>query len=609
MKIAALGQSSVVLVWLSGLLSWHLSVDAALQRRTNSQLQLQLKKGESKSSAQEKTSQSSEDAEDSDDDDDDDDDDTKEKKSDGDSSNIGPARPHKKEGSSTVTAESSDDADTEKEVEKALQDSLRISESSAFVIPDVTKKNNRKASRAFPRTAPSSQFQYVDVPKKAVQEEVVPYDASLSEAEEAAKEVDATLTQTTKKVSTKQRHHMDTSRVVAFKAKFLRKKNFDSRAFRKKEEEIERDIDPHAREKARMLEKISLIEKELSTNLYRQKCLKKRMEHLSSKPGSDKEIDTTAEKVAEETQSSAMANMLGNMWKEIRMFEVPFYAVHVDEELRLLRQSEKVLEEKLTAAQARYSEAKRSWETEGSEKNEKDAGEKDTEEATIISSKDEASLESKEDTGGLTRDPRWTPAPTYAPGSTDEEWRSYKLVTAVEKIVDDYEEANSFWGLSWPEKERVLRNTLIYLLLGFAGAILYRYVQLNNPGVFDPAQRGYITNASDFSVSLFGCFGDLKTCLLGCLCPYSRYADTVDRRLSFSFWTYWKVFTVMFILVLLNPYTAGLSVFGLCIVGTLFRQALRKQFKIEYRTPKTVCLDLWTWLCCSPWRWRSWCFH
>jgi len=166
-------------------------------------------------------------------------------------------------------------------------------------------------------------------------------------------------------------------------------------------------------------------------------------------------------------------------------------------------------------------------------------------------------------------------------------------------MVDDYEEANSFWSLSLPEKEKALRNTLIYVLLGLACAILYRYAQQNSPGIFDPEQRGYISNAAGFSFPLFGCYQDFKTCLLGCFCPYSRWADTIDRRFQ-PFWTYWKGFALMFLLVILNPYTAGLSVFGVCIVGTLFRQQLRRKFKIEHNTPKTVCTDVLTWLCCSP---------
>jgi hypothetical protein len=36
-----------------------------------------------------------------------------------------------------------------------------------------------------------------------------------------------------------------------------------------------------------------------------------------------------------------MASMLGSMWKELRMFGLPFYAEHVQEELQKLDHEEK----------------------------------------------------------------------------------------------------------------------------------------------------------------------------------------------------------------------------------------------------------------------------
>mmetsp|Transcript_64865 Transcript_64865/g.101095 ORF Transcript_64865/g.101095 Transcript_64865/m.101095 type:complete len:212 (-) Transcript_64865:40-675(-) len=187
------------------------------------------------------------------------------------------------------------------------------------------------------------------------------------------------------------------------------------------------------------------------------------------------------------------------------------------------------------------------------------------------------------------------------PAPPSEKSEPSALTQALRTWWKKYQEANDFWFMTWPQQKLTLRNTFVYILFGLACAVLYRHLQLKRVGIFDPAElRGNIVNDKDFSFSLFGCFEDLKICLLGCCCPFSRWADTIDRQFSFGFWQYWKAFAVMFFLFVLNPYTAGLSCFAICIIGTLFRQNLRRKFKIEYATPKTYCLDFLTWCCCHP---------
>lgn len=592
-------------------------MDASLLRKSNSQLKVQSGKAESKSSTQDRKSEGSEDDEDSEDDDDDDD-----EKNDS-SSKIGPARPHKKDPTSVAAGAIDEDA-TEKEVQQALQDSLRIAESSPALIVQGTKMNKRKATKDSLRNARGNAAVYEESQMRVAKEFTMPADASEEEAEEAAKEVDASLKQGRKVLRPR---HRDSSRVVAFKARFPTavslKASKGRHAFRKKEAEIEMEIDPHAGEKALLLEKIDEIDKELSVNLYRQKCLKRRMEHLSSRPSSDKEIDFTAEKVAEETQSSAMANMLGNMWKELRMYEVPFYAQHVDEELRVLRHSEKVLEDRLIAAQAKYSAAQKKWEIEARRKRgiaapaPAPAASEDSEDTASLSTSDEpqyVKLETKDD-GDISVDPKVTPeprSPERRPVWWHDSWlgglrdsffdMESELELDIKKAWREYDKEHNFWIMTWPEKEVVLRNTFIYLVFGCAFAILYRYIQLKNPGVLDAEHRGYLSPSDrDFSFSLFSCFGDLKTTGLAFCCSCCRWADTVDRQFgSYGVWQYWKAFGLMFILYVLEPFTAGLSILGMCVVGAIFRHALRVRFKMAHSTAQICCLDSLTWLFCMP---------
>jgi Cys-rich protein (TIGR01571 family) len=289
------------------------------------------------------------------------------------------------------------------------------------------------------------------------------------------------------------------------------------------------------------------------------------------------------------------------------MYEVPFYAQHVDEELRHLRHSEKVLEDRLTAAQAKYSAAQKKWESDARRKREiaasapaPVAAAEDSEESVSPSTSEEpqvANLETKDD-GDISVDPQVTPEPL----SPEPESQPSELALALEKAWKDYDKQNNFWVMSWPEQEVVLRNTFIYLVFGCAFAILYRYIQLKNPGVLDSENRGGLSPSDlEFSFSLFGCFGDLKTTGLAFCCSCCRWADTIDRQLgTFGVWQYWKAFGLMFILYLLQPFTAGLSILGMCVLGVVFRHALRVRFKMAHSTPKICCLDTLTWLFCMP---------
>jgi len=97
------------------------------------------------------------------------------------------------------------------------------------------------------------------------------------------------------------------------------------------------------------------LKHELAENMKEQLELQDKIKHLSDETQSHKEIDAASGLVAKETESPAMANMLGKMWKDMRMFETPFYAEHVEEELHHLKAEQHSFEAKLAAEQTKAS--------------------------------------------------------------------------------------------------------------------------------------------------------------------------------------------------------------------------------------------------------------
>ena len=54
---------------------------------------------------------------------------------------------------------------------------------------------------------------------------------------------------------------------------------------------------------------------------------------LNDRKARKKEIDHNVASVATETRSQSLANFLGDMWKDMRMFATPFYKEHLEEKL------------------------------------------------------------------------------------------------------------------------------------------------------------------------------------------------------------------------------------------------------------------------------------
>jgi Cys-rich protein (TIGR01571 family) len=362
-------------------------------------------------------------------------------------------------------------------------------------------------------------------------------------------------------------------------------------------DDLEKRINPHAHEEAKMKADIEKSKQELKANLLRQKELLTRLSHLTDKNASDVEIDTAAARVAIETESTSMAHMLGKMWKEMRMFEIPFYAKHVDVELRGLRREEQALEKKIEADQGKLSQAQKRWAKEGKG----EAKSKDVEEDEESKTKEkepkakEPKAKEKEVKGAKEEEKA---APKAAALSDDEPAPTPK----TEKITPENGLANynvqyNFWAMPWKQQEKVMMHSLAYLLFGILFAFLYWHANGKNPKTFTPVYTDGVTHSGvRFAHSLFSCFGDIKVCLLGCCCPCLRWAHTLERKNLMGSNTYYKGFFLMYILMLLHPYTAGFSYFGIIIIGVFYRQKLRTSYGIK----KSFFQDLAVWTCCQP---------
>jgi Cys-rich protein (TIGR01571 family) len=289
---------------------------------------------------------------------------------------------------------------------------------------------------------------------------------------------------------------------------------------------------------------------ELASNLRKQSDFKQTIAHLTDQHKSDEEIEDLEKQVANETESAEMADMMGNMWKEMRMFEVPVYAKHVKHEVRHLKHAEKILQAKLKGEHVKETE----------EKEESEEKKEDEEE--------------REDDGTAT-------------------------TTAAKTTKDDDQTSSvNFWKMSHRSQERVVTNTLVYLVFGILAAVLFKQMRSK---YFEPEERlDANPTTKDFSFSVFGCLGDLKICALGFCCPCLAWANTLERRLKLP---YWKAFGIFFGLMLLHAYTMGLSSIAVVALGVYHRQKLRESYGIdsyESGSKGTVAIDALLWCFCQP---------
>jgi Cys-rich protein (TIGR01571 family) len=337
-------------------------------------------------------------------------------------------------------------------------------------------------------------------------------------------------------------------------------------------------VDAHAAEEAKLKKALAAKEEELASNLKEQAALKQDFAYLKDVAKSNSEIDAEAKVVANETDSKAMASMLGKMWKEMRMFEMPSYEKHVEAELRHLKLEEKRLEQDVEASQAKLTAARAKWAKEGKgEKADVEAAEPAVVEAKPEKAEEEAKPKKEKKAANVQANE------AVAQEGTLHKW--------------------SFWHMAPKQQKAVFVSTLGYLVSGILLALLYvkaRGKTAPYAAVFMPKPMKKETGRQDrpqgeFSNSLFGCLTDPNLCVVGCCCPMIRWADTMDRT---GLMTYWKAFFVMFILALLHPYTLAITTVIVWVVGTAYRQKLRAHYGIE-KGGKTVVADLFAWVCCQ----------
>jgi Cys-rich protein (TIGR01571 family) len=321
---------------------------------------------------------------------------------------------------------------------------------------------------------------------------------------------------------------------------------------------------PYAEEEAALAK----AKEALKANLEEQKTLQEQLRHLSNPGESNREIDAQVKLVGHETESAALGGTLGRMWKEMRMFELPFFAQHVEEEMHLLKQEEQRLEREVADAEARLADAKK------------------RDEAQQVVVKDTAAESKVSDAEA--------DAEAQVP-ITD--------VSDSNRRGSEYDQLGkwSYWHMNAKQRENLLAGSAVYFLFGILFAFIYQKIRSSNGAMLDPKTQMIVGEARagkkrDFSAHLCGCLSDINVCLCAFCCFHCRWADTVSKKGLFK---YWPAFLTMLILALLHPYTLGFTEIIMLVVGTVYRQRLRVKYNIQSGGSKLV-QDCCIWCWCAP---------
>lgn len=94
---------------------------------------------------------------------------------------------------------------------------------------------------------------------------------------------------------------------------------------------------------------------------------------------------------------------------------------------------------------------------------------------------------------------------------------------------------------------------------------------------------------------LFECFGDIKICMISCICPCIRWSDTMRMAGLMGFWI---AIILMSFLYALSPFVGGISSLIMLAIVTYRRQELRKLFRMN-SDGTTWCEDCCTYMWCS----------
>jgi len=283
---------------------------------------------------------------------------------------------------------------------------------------------------------------------------------------------------------------------------------------------------------------ICKLKQDLAANQAMQVKLTQSLQRFSDEAKSAQEIDYKTAKVANETESKALASTLASMWKEMRTFDVPFYEERIEEELGLLKRKEKSLKKEI-------------------------AGDENTDSQAV-----------KEDSSSI--DANAVQGSSYT--NFWEMTRAKKEEFFVGSLV------------------YILASLCVAVLFFKArdnSPIKDVFIQ--------KARSDILRSPKEFSFSLFGCLGAPNLCIMGFCCPVITWANTLERHgFVQGLPGFAKVFMGMVLLVVLNSYTYGISIVCAVALGVYYRQKLRQFYAIENNSPRTFCLDALIWTCCQP---------
>lgn len=283
----------------------------------------------------------------------------------------------------------------------------------------------------------------------------------------------------------------------------------------------------------------------LAKNLETLDDLRKRKARLENTKESDKQIDASVRLVTNETESAAMAGMLGNMWKEMRMFATPMYIKYLEDQIKKEEAKTPLLRKQLEAAQA----------------------------GGQVAAEIEKSTPLTNDSGTAAA------APAPAPPSQ----KDFKT------------QLEYWWNLHRTHTlstTSLISSAITYVFFGVVFAFLYDRFR-RDPKFL--AVQGSPSRGT-WSTSIFGCLS-CQMCLMGFCCPCIRWADTVDKaRMGMS---YWPAFLVMFLFMGLDTPTLGISGLIVVLIGVYYRQKLRKTYQIP-SPPLSIAEDCFFWCLCTP---------
>lgn len=136
---------------------------------------------------------------------------------------------------------------------------------------------------------------------------------------------------------------------------------------------------------------------------------------------------------------------------------------------------------------------------------------------------------------------------------------------------------------------------LVYVLAIFGIGFAYTKMKTADMTLADMPKEA-ISAEQDFSDGLCACASSLPICLTSCLIPCVRWSDTMAQARFESFFKALGIFTSFLVL---NSFFSGVGTMAVVALGTVYRVKIRQEYGM-LTSVKTHCLDLLSWLCCTP---------